>query len=53
METILADVDIDPARLLQEAAHQADRGDIREEVSRLISHGAQCRSPLVGLRRSG
>lgn len=48
METILSDVDIDPARLLQEAAHQADRGDIREEVSRLISHGAQCRALLSG-----
>ncbi len=48
METILADVDIDPARLLQEAAHQADRGDIREEVSRLISHGTQCRALLSG-----
>ena len=48
METILADVDIDPARLLQEAAHQADRGDIREEVSRLISHGTQCRTLLSG-----
>ena len=48
METILAEVDVDPARLLQEAAHQADRGDIREEVSRLISHGAQCRALLSG-----
>lgn len=48
MEAILVDVDIDPARLLQEAAHQADRGDIREEVSRLISHGAQCRALLSG-----
>ncbi len=48
METLLADVDVDPARLLQEAAHQADRGDIREEVSRLISHGAQCRALLSG-----
>lgn len=48
METILADLDVDPARLLQEAAHQADRGDIREEVSRLISHGAQCRALLSG-----
>jgi len=48
METILADVDIDPARLLQEAAHQADRGDIREEVARLISHEAQCRALLSG-----
>lgn len=48
MESILADIDVDPARLLQEAAHQADRGDIREEVSRLISHGAQCRALLSG-----
>ena len=48
MESILADIDIDPARLLQEAAHQADRGDIREEVSRLISHGTQCRALLSG-----
>ncbi|MDE2666679.1 MAG: YicC family protein [Acidobacteriota bacterium] len=53
METILAEVDIDPARLLQEAAHQADRGDIREEVSRLISHGAQCRALLSGSREVG
>lgn len=48
MESILADIDVDPARLLQEAAHQADRGDIREEVSRLISHGAQSRALLSG-----
>lgn len=48
METLLADVDIDPARLLQEAAHQADRGDIREEVARLFSHAKQCRALLSG-----
>lgn len=48
MESILADIEVDPARLLQEAAHQADRGDIREEVSRLISHGAQSRTLLSG-----
>ena len=48
METILAEVDVDPARLLQEAAHQAERGDIREEVSRLFSHVAQCRVLLSG-----
>lgn len=53
METILGDVDIDPARLLQEAAHQADRGDISEEVSRLISHGAQCRALLSGTGEVG
>lgn len=46
METLLADVDVEPARLLQEAAHQADRGDTREEVARLISHGGQCRALL-------
>ena len=44
MEAIFADISIDRARLLQEAAYQADRGDIREEVSRLISHGTQCRA---------
>lgn len=48
MESILADIEVDPARILQEAAHQADRGDIREEVSRLISHGAQSRTLLSG-----
>ena len=48
MEAILADISTDPARLLQEAAYQADRGDITEEVSRLISHGAQCRVLLSG-----
>jgi uncharacterized protein (TIGR00255 family) len=46
METILADVGIDPARLLQEAAYHADRGDIREELARLSSHGEQCRALL-------
>ena len=46
MKTILGDIKLDSDRLLQEAAHQADRGDIREEVSRLISHEAQCHTLL-------
>ena len=39
MEKLLgADAQIDPERLLQEAAMAADRGDIAEEVTRLRSH---------------
>lgn len=53
MEAVLADVSIDPNRLLQEAAFHADRSDIREEITRLISHGEQCRALIAGSGEAG
>jgi uncharacterized protein (TIGR00255 family) len=41
------DVQLDPARVAQEAAIQADRCDVTEEVVRLAGHLAQVRELLV------
>ncbi|WP_417911744.1 YicC/YloC family endoribonuclease [Candidatus Electronema sp. TJ] len=43
---LLAGVDIDPARLAQEAAIMADKADVTEEIVRLTSHISQFRSFL-------
>jgi uncharacterized protein (TIGR00255 family) len=43
---LLAGMDIDPARLAQEAAIMADKADVTEEVVRLTSHISQFRSFL-------
>jgi len=43
---LLAGVDIDPARLAQEAAIMADKADVTEEIVRLSSHISQFRSFL-------
>lgn len=38
IDKLLAEVDIDPARLAQEVAYMADKADVTEEVVRLNSH---------------
>lgn len=43
---LLAGMDIDPARLAQEAAVMADKADVTEEIVRLGSHISQFRSFL-------
>ncbi len=43
---LLAGMDIDPARLAQEAAVMADKADVTEEIVRLSSHISQFRSFL-------
>ncbi|CAK8716851.1 MAG: TIGR00255 family protein [Candidatus Electronema aureum] len=50
---LLAGVDIDPARLAQEAAIMADKADVTEEVVRLTSHISQFRSFLDSEEPSG
>lgn len=47
MRELLADASPSPERILQEAALQASRGDISEELTRLNAHLAQCRSLLL------
>ncbi len=46
VEKLLDGMDIDPARLAQEAAIMADKSDVTEEVVRLRSHISQFRSFL-------
>lgn len=41
LQTLLGDMQIDPARLAQEAALLAERADISEEIARLRSHVEQ------------
>jgi uncharacterized protein (TIGR00255 family) len=50
---LLAGMDIDPARLIQEAAVMADKADVTEEVVRLGSHISQFRSFLDSEEPSG
>jgi uncharacterized protein (TIGR00255 family) len=53
MRELLGDVIIDPARLAQEAAIQAERGDTSEELARLRSHVKQFASLLLGSGETG
>jgi uncharacterized protein (TIGR00255 family) len=46
LNEILAEIEVDPNRLLQEAAFYAERSDVTEELTRLQSHSQQCRSLL-------
>lgn len=41
VEKLLGEVDLDPARLAQEAAYMADKADVTEEIVRLSSHVEQ------------
>ena len=41
LKKLLAEVDLDPARLAQEAAFMADKADVTEEIVRLTSHVEQ------------
>ena len=47
LEVLAAGVELDPARVAQEAAFLADRSDVTEEVVRLRGHLAQVRSLLA------
>src|ERR1700722_12492922 len=53
MRELLGDVSIDPGRLAQEAAIQAERGDTAEELARLRSHVKQFGSLLLGSGETG
>jgi uncharacterized protein (TIGR00255 family) len=53
MRELLGDVSIDPGRLAQEAAIQAERGDTAEELARLRSHVKQFASLLLGSGETG
>lgn len=46
MEEILGDVEVDEDKLLNEVAFFADKADIAEEVTRLVSHFGQFRDNL-------
>lgn len=41
IESLTGDIELDPARLAQEAAHLADRCDVTEEIVRLEGHLSQ------------
>jgi uncharacterized protein (TIGR00255 family) len=47
LQELLAETQLDPARLLQEAAIAAERSDVSEELSRLASHVRQFESVLT------
>lgn len=53
LKELLGDAAIDPARLAQEAALLAERGDISEELARLRSHVEQFRKHLDGAGELG
>jgi uncharacterized protein (TIGR00255 family) len=42
LDELLGESSIDPVRLAEEAAYQAQRSDVREELTRLESHARQC-----------
>jgi uncharacterized protein (TIGR00255 family) len=46
IEALAGDVELDPARIAQEAAHLADRCDVTEEIVRLEGHLAQAAAIL-------
>ena len=47
LQELLAETQLDPARLLQEAAIAAERSDVSEELTRLASHVRQFESVLA------
>jgi uncharacterized protein (TIGR00255 family) len=53
LEDLLKSIQIDPARLAQEAALLAERSDISEELARLRSHVEQFRKLLAGAGEAG
>jgi uncharacterized protein (TIGR00255 family) len=48
LKELLGEIQIDPARLAQEAAMAAERSDVSEELARLSSHVRQFTSLLAG-----
>lgn len=53
LRELMAAVPIEPARVVQEAALLAERGDICEEISRLHSHVQQFEKLLAGAGEAG
>jgi len=53
LKELLAESPVDPARLAQEAAIVAERGDVSEELARLASHTAQFESLLSDAADAG
>ncbi len=53
LKELLGTTPLDPARLAQEAALLADRGDISEEIARLRSHVEQFQKLLAGAGELG
>jgi len=53
LQNLLSGVQIDPARLAQEAAILAERGDVSEELARLHSHVEQFQKLLSGAGETG
>jgi uncharacterized protein (TIGR00255 family) len=53
VQRLLADAEPDPARLAQEVALLADRGDVSEELVRLASHLDQVRALIAGPGATG
>ncbi len=53
LKDLLAESSVDPARLAQEAALAAERGDVSEELARLASHTAQFESLLSDAADAG
>jgi uncharacterized protein (TIGR00255 family) len=53
LQNLLSGVQIDPARLAQEAALLAERGDVSEELARLHSHVEQFQKLLAGAGETG
>jgi uncharacterized protein (TIGR00255 family) len=53
LKDLLAEAQLDPARLVQEAAIAAERSDVSEELARLASHVRQFESLLTGAKDVG
>lgn len=53
LKELLGEMSLDPARLAQEAALLAERGDISEELARLASHVEQFQKLLAGAGELG
>ena len=53
LQNLLSGAQIDPARLAQEAAILAERGDVTEELARLHSHVEQFQKLLAGAGETG
>lgn len=53
LKDLLGEAQLEPARLAQEAALAAERGDVSEELARLASHVRQFESLLAGAADAG
>ena len=53
LQELLGDTQMDPARLVQEAALAAERSDVSEELARLASHVRQFQALLSGAGDAG